>query len=296
MVSRTDVTAFYRRRAARLLPLYYIALLVGLMFVAPTDGLAPFLEQAFLFFTGTFTFTQRYFFPELNFVLWSLSLELLFSLCFPALLFLMRKYGVRRVVIVCCVGALVARFFGVFLILRNDVSMFTGTTTPIFNNIFCRIDDFALGMGLAYLFARKPRLSAPWCYVTGFALLFMGCTLRDFSQDLLPVILEPLSNTLINLGFFLLVAIMLMRPLRVWKLTIENGVLQLIGLMSYSIFVWHGIAIAPLRANTDAVHLIRYAILVFSLSFLTYRYIETSSPKRVRDILPGKSPLDAAAG
>ncbi len=289
MTSRADVLEFFKRRAARLLPLYYLAVLIGLILVAPTDNLLLFAEQSFFYFTGLFSFTQDYFFPALNFVLWSLSLEIIFCAFFPFIIFAMRKFGVWQIVTITCIAALAARFAGFFLIKADVVTLFTGTTTPIFNNIFCRIDDFVLGMGLAVLYVHKPTINGFWFYVTGVLSLLIGFTLRDITAGTIPLYYQPFSNIFINVGFSALLAVMLLQPQWLWKVTIENRVLQLIGLMSYSIFVWHGIAIAPLDPQIDIFHFARYAILVFALSFLTYRYIEMASVKPLRDILPKKS-------
>lgn len=293
MRSWTDAVEFFGRRARRLLPLYALAVLIGLIFIAPSDDLFIFTKKALLFLTASFTFTEKYFFPDENFVLWSLSLEILFCAFFPLLLRAMHAYRAWPVVAACCIVALIARLFGIFLIEDHHAALFTGTTTPIFNTIFCRIDDFALGMGLAFLYVRAPKLRAPWLwYGIGIALVLAGFTLRDATVGLLPLALQPFSNTLVNLGFFALLAVMLLRPNRVWKMTIENPGLQLIGLMSYSIFVWHGVAMAPLNANETPLTLARYVVLVGALSFLTYRYVESGSPKRLRDVLPRRARID----
>jgi peptidoglycan/LPS O-acetylase OafA/YrhL len=286
MSSRADVMEFYRRRAARLLPLYFLAVLIGLIFIAATEDPLPFIKNILLLSTGTFTFTESHFFPEANFVLWTLSIELLFCLVFPLILSTMQKYGVWRIVIGCSVGALAARFFGLFLVQIHVASLFTGTTTPIFDNFFCRIDDFVLGMGLAVVYVHRPQLPARWFYPIGFLLVFIGCSLRDFSEVILPIAVQPLSNTFINLGLFSLIAIMLLQPYWLWRVTLENPVLQLLGMMCYSIFIWHGVANNRLQATTDLFHFVRYVVLVVSLSLLTYIYVESSTPKKWRDLLP----------
>lgn len=286
MSSRTDILHFYRRRAIRLLPLYYISLVIGFIFLTPARNFATILKEAALYATGTFTFTEDHFFPEANFVLWSLGLEILFSMLFPGILILMRKYGTVRTTVVFCVVAMAARFIGFFLIADHVANLFTGTTVPVFNNIFCRIDDFVLGMALAALYIRRSAAVSDWWYLWGAASLLLGFAIRDWTNAGMPLIVQPVSNLFVSIGFFLLMGIMLIQPERIWKIVLENRPMQLIGMMCYSIFIWHGMAFNILHPQRDALHFIAYIIIVFAWSFITYRYIEFRHVKNVRDLLP----------
>ncbi len=287
MLGAADIFTFFRRRALRLFPLYIVALIIGLTLIAPPANFSDLATQVPLYITGIFTFTERHFFPDANFVLWSLGLELLFSLLFPFILICMQKFGVWKMITGLCIVALIARIFGVFMIQEvGAAELFPGTTTPAFNHIFCRIDDFVLGMGLAVLYVRQPQLRALWFYILGFLSLLVGCTLRDLSVGVLPLAVQPFSNTFVNLGMFALITTMLLQPKRIWTLLLENRPLQLIGLMCYSIFVWHGVLIFPLQASTDLLHLALYTVVVCVVSFLSYRYIEFFSIAPLRNILP----------
>jgi peptidoglycan/LPS O-acetylase OafA/YrhL len=51
--------------------------------------------------------------------------------------------------------------------------------------------------------------------------------------------------------------------------------LQLLGMMCFSIYVWHGVLIKPLVSETfNALDYPFYFIVVFVLSALTYRFVE----------------------
>src|SRR5262249_43660717 len=101
MDSLSDVKAFYWHRAFRLLPLYYIVVLVTLTLHAhsPAGHLRWFLELGGL--TSTlFIFSPHGFLPPSNVVLWSVAVEIWFSVLFPFLVMLVNRWRLERVVLV----------------------------------------------------------------------------------------------------------------------------------------------------------------------------------------------------
>ncbi|MGA2552708.1 MAG: acyltransferase family protein, partial [Burkholderiaceae bacterium] len=91
---------FWRHRARRLLPLFYFSLLIGCAtFLDATDVNSGVLLRALLAFLGLSTFFQFSFFPVGNWVLWSLEIEILFSLVFPQLTRIAKARGIATVLL-----------------------------------------------------------------------------------------------------------------------------------------------------------------------------------------------------
>jgi len=67
---------------------------------------------------------------------------------------------------------------------------------------------------------------------------------------------------------------------------LEFRPLQMLGLMCYSIYVWHGIILKQVGHSTDALFLGSYAVIVLFISFLTYRFVEFGSEGDWRKLLP----------
>ena len=95
-----DFWAFYRHRVHRLLPLYFIVVFVSLglhaQFAAGSRNW--YLELGGLLST-LFIFSPHGFMPPSNIVLWSVGVEIWFSLLFPALILAIRKWGMEKVVL-----------------------------------------------------------------------------------------------------------------------------------------------------------------------------------------------------
>src|SRR4030065_1609791 len=85
-----DILKFYRHRARRLLPLYYIPPCVAL-FILGNFWPHYNLERTFAMATLTFNFFPKYFAPPGNTPLWSLGIEIWYCILFPALALLFLK-------------------------------------------------------------------------------------------------------------------------------------------------------------------------------------------------------------
>src|SRR5262245_27016517 len=157
------VRDFYRRRALRLLPLYTLVWVVSLVFVS---GLAlsdpKFYIAAAAFITCLFPFHPDYFEPPGNWVMWSLGVEVSFSVLFPLLVAALHRFGWRRVFTVTLIGALAIRIAGhVYAapgpgIILNFVS----------DSVLGRLDEFLYGMLAAHLYVNRRALPA-WCSWAG---------------------------------------------------------------------------------------------------------------------------------
>ncbi|PCN48036.1 acyltransferase [Curtobacterium sp. 'Ferrero'] len=157
---------FYRRRAARILPLYWIAWIVGGAYAIVAD------HQRFSSLVPSVVLLQSWF-PQKdihfagNSVGWSLSAEMFFYLMFPAVFVLLRRLSVRGTVIV----AVVALFFIFAIPLTLHPTEAAGIRYwLIYLFPVTRFFEFVVGMSLAMILRSGVRFPVPVAATATFAL------------------------------------------------------------------------------------------------------------------------------
>lgn len=280
--SWADARAFYSRRLRRLGPLYAFCVLISMIFSYPHNLLFGLL----MMFTMTFTLSNDMFYPSYNGVLWTLGLEAWFAVVFPLILITVRRFGIWRVFLFTMFSCLAVRLW----------SLSVYWSEPIANGLPGRLDDFMCGVLLAYLFTRQNAKPMRFGLPLGMLLLFIGCQMYDDSRTLegsivaseitMRKIIYPFFYSFSNLGFFFVVDALLRGKHRFLTWCLEHPLLQMTGLMSYSIYVWHFIMMQPLNPLMDSVHLVRYFIMLGLLSLVSYRFIEFGHVASIRKLLP----------
>jgi len=270
-----DIKYFYIHRAKRLLPLYYISVIFSVIFIIHPGESAAFIKQVILMATITFNFTLDEWYPRYNWVLWSLGIEVWFSIIFPFLILAIHKFGIIKVLIATYIVSLITRIIG-----NDEIFTINGPyLNPVRDSLLGRLDEFLLGMYLCYLYTNKleliKRMNTSITFVTGFVLITVACMLWDY------VILEKISknivpyiNIVLDLGLFSLTLSLLIMRTSIIRWFFSNYIAQLLGVMCYSLYIWHGLAISNIITKYDAVHVIGYFLMTFTLSAFTYRYIE----------------------
>lgn len=299
MATHTDVLAFYAHRARRLLPLYYIVVLVTMSLHAKNvaGSSAWYLEFASLLST-LYIFSPRGFMPPSNVVLWSVSVEIWFSLLFPFFVLAIERWRMVRVLLATmAVGAL-------FVIAGKQIPVERiGEFRPFTMGIFAACQEFLLGMLACQLYvaslsdsalrSRLFRLLVPGIAVTIVSFYFM-------QRGGLWLGLRIANGMMFNIGFTLLLLGVLSgpSPLR-WLL--QTWPLQVVGCMCYSIYAWHGIMmnemIPPETARlADTMRLLLpYLAVTLALSILSYRYIEFGRERNWRALFLISEPSAVAA-
>ncbi len=273
-----DARSFLLRRARRLLPLYYISVLVCIIFVYPEK----ILRSILLMGTLTFNFSPDMYFPPLNTPLWSIGIEWWMCLLFPVVVHAMSRFDVRRVLLTILLLSLVMRIAGTWrpVYAHGDFNMIT-------NSVIGRFDDFGWGMALAFLFTVRRSALKSWWFPAGVVSVFASFTLTDWiSLGFASPSLTPFTNIVLDVGFFLVTGSLLGGSLRFIRRIIASWPLQMLGLMCYSVYIWHVVLINPLHATLDATHFVQYLVVLFLLSFLSYRFIEFGHVKEIRTIMP----------
>jgi peptidoglycan/LPS O-acetylase OafA/YrhL len=282
---RDSVITFYKHRAIRLLPLYYTSTFVLLLLASPHQLGDISLYRAFVdYLFATFVYRRVTFFPAENWVLWSLGVELWFSLLFPIIVIAINRYGWRKVLPFVILLALSVRIAGHAIVLSDPRRVLN----YISDSVFGRVDEFAFGMLGAHLFATRRMLARPALQLAaGLFLICASATLWTmWSHGSFAPQTAALFTIPMDIGFLVATNALLVgcatasRALSVWPL-------QMLGLMCYSLYIWHAPLIAHFRASAYTVPTYTaYLGATVLIAWLSYRYIEFGSVSDFRKLLP----------
>ena len=215
---------------------------------------------------------------------------------FPLFVVAADRYGVGRLLAVCLVVSLASRLAGGVLLATAE-----GPYLPLAKGLPAHLDEFAIGMALARLYHHgwlaRCATKANAAVVCGI-LVIVGAVSWQAYVPLSQTV--PAFHSFYQAGLFLLVAGLLAKP-RGWSAwPFTNRPIQIMGMMCYSLYLWH----VPLRTPIFhalyapmphlAVTLPVYVALVAAIAGLSYRYIEFG---RVTDwrslfLLGGGRPVD----
>lgn len=291
MAELEDIKSFYAHRAKRLFPLFLFMAFVSYGFALAAGHSYPL--SLFLSLTTTSMFTASEFFPTINGPFWSLFVEIWFCALFPFLMMAVLKHGVWRVGVVVLLIALVIRGFGA------HVSFIDIHINPVKDFILARMDDFFVGMTIAWLYAKGRIAGGGWRWVVvGLCSLLASALLWDIRlQGRLPLLVVPFLNTLAQVGFgSLLVAAISERSSVPRALSVFP--LRVMGIMCFSLYLWHGILLRP-AFYADLWTLgkqIEFWGLLFVLAAFTFRYIEFPRAPSLRTLFKVAKPCVTAGG
>ncbi|NQX28012.1 acyltransferase [Microbacteriaceae bacterium VKM Ac-2854] len=182
--------AFYRRRLARIYPVFLLAWIIslGVNQIAQTAQLTDLLVPSLL--QSWFPWREVYFAG--NAVFWSLAVEAFFYLVFPFLHRLLVDRATRTIVLVMLVAGAIT--VGVAASTSGlPATDFTRWLTMIFPPL--RLMEFVLGMGVGLLLRRGIRVPVPlWsalvlCVVGYLLAQFVPETMARYTITLLPFVL-----------------------------------------------------------------------------------------------------------
>jgi peptidoglycan/LPS O-acetylase OafA/YrhL len=278
--SAKDAARFYLHRARRLMPLYYLSIFLSMFFFYDIihqdgDGLRNFL----LMITATFNFTVDMWLPKYNPLLWSIGIEIWFCVLFPVFVVITGRTGIFKLFVALSAMALAVRYAGVhyesFFLIDSPYQ------NALKDSLAGRIDDFALGMLIAVIYVRRlgsEPLKRPLIYLAlGLLAIAFGCSLWDMRvTGTLPAFIVPLINNVFHAGFFLVIVSLLSMEGGPVRYLFANRPLQVLGMMCYSVYIWHQLVLfAVIRENDYTVfYLSAYFVVLFAIAVLTYRYLE----------------------
>jgi peptidoglycan/LPS O-acetylase OafA/YrhL len=264
-------SAYFARRSRRLLPMFFLVSTVALLM----NGW--YIEGAFrtylLTLTTLNTFIPGEFIPRINPPLWSISLELWFSILFPVLLFAMARRAAFALVAILALAMLV-RVFGADI---RDPEFFA--INHVKDSIVGRIDDFAIGIIVARLYAagvlRGIGSWVPWAggvLVAGAALGWDAIAMARLS----PYPWSAFLHLIASGGFALILAGCLGSDGLLTRL-VSTWPLRVIGAMCYSLYCWHYLILPSSGMFSEPFSLRANAIFwtwTLGLSLVTFRLIE----------------------
>lgn len=292
MAGWSDAQAFICRRARRLMPLYGIvgilALTLGLQKPFDPSTSRSWIDLA-TFLTVTFNFSPVTFAPRYLYPLWSLGIEIWFSLLFPLLLPLYLRHR----------ALLLATSVLVTLGLRwwAEIPQSSIALNWIGDSLPARLPDFLFGMLAADLALARSRLLNPMTFLLlGVGGVFAGLAVWHFwFLTILPVEAAIIPTLLLDLGFLFGVGFLLTHRtplnalLRLWPV-------RIIGAMSYSVYLWHVpllhrlVLLPPYSFAEKILALSVFLVFLLALSALSYRFIEFGHrPAREIFLLPPRA-------
>ena len=269
METVSDFRGYYQHRAMRLLPLFVFMAIISYL-VGAARGFDR-LGSLLLALSTASMFTSSEFFPKINGSFWSLMVEIWFSGLFPFLLLALLRYRIVVVVLPILVMASIVRIAGAYF------PFFDIHTNPVKDFFVARVDDFLVGMVLAYLFAKQrlPQYRSSLMFVVGWATIIATAFLWDLRmQGIVPQFAVAFFNNLSQVGFGLILVSVLQFG---WpRVLVSIWGLRVLGAMCFSVYCWHGLLITPtLRLEPlDLIAQFEYWCVLILLSSLTYRFIE----------------------
>jgi peptidoglycan/LPS O-acetylase OafA/YrhL len=271
---------FYERRARRILPALVVVIIITSIFV-PFISVHPKYISDFgdsvlstVFFVSNIYFwiTSGYFgsASELSPMLhtWSLAVEEQYYIFFPLLIMLIFPFGRKVIIATLCLisicSLLIAEWGAVnspngnfYLLPSRAWELMAGALAAI----------FYLNASIIKIRSKfSPSLST-----IGFSLILYAYFLFTSTT------LHPTSITLLPVLGTVMVLLFASQSNYVGRI-LSFKLLNFIGLISYSLYLWHQPVLALMKRlysiHLEPIHIVTAIIIIFTLSYLTWRYVE----------------------
>ena len=236
-----ETKLFYKKRIARIVPSYYVSVLLIFAFVSVPAGAYRTIWDGLFDLLPTLTFMQTLF-PDLligtkiNGVLWTAAIEMQFYLFFP---FLARAFAKKPGWTYLGMLVVSALYLRGFALPHADSIRLTVNQLPAFFGVF------ANGMAFAFLFVlagrhlrRSPQLSALAlvALVAGFAILV---TMMKAAPNTKPVQVWQAENRYLLSLVFAAITISAALTFSGVRWLFSNALMRYLSLISYNIYIWH---------------------------------------------------------
>jgi peptidoglycan/LPS O-acetylase OafA/YrhL len=271
------VGRFYRRRAARILPLYWLAWLPGVVYAIVVDNAKVGNQIPSLFLVQSW-FPQKDIHFAANSVGWSLSTELFFYLMFPFFFLLIRR--LPKLTLTVILAAAVVAVIAIPLLL-HPLEPAGASYWAIYLFPVTRFFEFAAGITLALLLRKGVRLPLP-VTVTGLLAFTVAV-----AANWLPLYMLLVAATVIP--FLLLIAsaaesdLQGRRTLLTWKPIVK------LGEWSFAFYLVHLIVLRVVIAVNERtlgmpwwVTTVVGFVLGMILAAALFEYVEKPLEKRLR--------------
>ena len=281
--NRFSLSNFYMRRARRILPALFVTIFISIIFAWNFLIPSSFLQFSKSIISSVFFFSNYFFYFEglvynsdqslLKPLLhtWSLSVEEQFYIFFPLLLIFINKFFRKNLFFIILI----------LFILSFVVAFYTTANNSSFSffSTFSRGWEFLAGAFLAYFEINKNKLKHNnHNLFTSIGLLLILFSLIYFDNNTV----HPSIKTLIPITGVCLVIFFSSSKNYITKF-LSNYFLVKIGLISYSLYLWHFPIFAFARnkakylSDFDKIELLGITIL---LSILSYFFVERPFRKK----------------
>ncbi|WP_458116719.1 acyltransferase family protein [Arthrobacter sp. D2-10] len=275
--------AFYRRRFARIYPVYIVTLGFAATLWALRDPsallrgpLTPFLLQAWVPDSSTYF--------AINVPAWSLSVEAFFYLLFPLAIVWFRRLSTRSIWITCVVLVLMTTTIAFYASLTTAPGELADDTFAVWFSIYfpvARFPEFLLGVALALLMKRGALLHIPWA----MALLLVFATWA--SMSVWPSIYSVSAAYMIPFGALIVSAAQ--RDVRGVPGWLRSPLIVQGGAISYAFYLLHHILIMRLSQQGFADlgfsgWFASVSTLILSLigAWMLHRFVELPADRMLR--------------
>jgi peptidoglycan/LPS O-acetylase OafA/YrhL len=232
-----SIKNFYIRRTLRIFPAYYTMLLVYLIL-----QFYGYIQISKISWLTAITYTKYFNGFYLDWYTrhaWSLSVEEHFYIIWP---------------LIFTIGKNIRKYFTIFLIIIVPVIKIYLNFHPIFwisdYCIFTRVDSIAVGCFVAFYIDRiVKKLEPHWTKVFCLSaiILFLMWTFPSFANKLyLSGIFSPIRlarMTIVNSSISLIVVYSVFGPKGIWYRILNLKIINYIGLLSYSLYLWQEVFI-----------------------------------------------------
>jgi peptidoglycan/LPS O-acetylase OafA/YrhL len=231
---RVSMRGFYRRRALRLFPVLWTVMVVQLIYTLIVhDPLGKELKglAAIALYFGNFSWKFHAVIPDTLGQAWSLAVEEQFYLVWPALLVLLLHFRNRRLTISVMVGLMGVAVVSRFLLFNAGVNWLL-----VYVQTETRLDALMMGSLLAYLLHngyRLPRRTTAYGWLAAAFLILVVVT--SHRED---AWLFDGGFTLVAVAAAFVICAILDSDHGLGRMLAWAPV-QLLGRMSYSIYLWH---------------------------------------------------------
>jgi peptidoglycan/LPS O-acetylase OafA/YrhL len=281
-----SILNFYERRIKRLLPVYFLIVLIFTLFAIiimlpyqlkdyfqSIASSVLFLSNYFFYYESDYFAPSSEFYPLVH--TWSLSIEEQFYLFYPLFLILINKYFKRSI----------SYILAILVILSLTYSIYLEATNPSlgFYSLGSRFWELGSGglfatLSLNSTFARKK--SRKWEILCGFSFLILLALFFDISY--LPSNLQlSFAKILVCLSSGILIlnlekSVLLSRLLR-------GRFLLKMGILSYSLYMFHQPILALLKTYYSNYYgqeelplwnILMAVVLIFITAWISYTYFE----------------------
>jgi peptidoglycan/LPS O-acetylase OafA/YrhL len=264
--------SFYKRRALRIFPLYYLYLIVHFYVLPAIIGSGPNLDlgkQIPVFFylqnmswlTGYPSNGPGHF--------WSLAVEEHFYLLWPLFIWIFPKNRITFIT-----------YFLLFLSIPIKL-YFIKNNIDINYNSFSRYDSILVGSLIA-LFERRQKFSLPNVdgrFYFGLVFIIFLCMSLYVYQDLMFIVKSTFKHVIMSIFAGLLIYFLISNSNNNSYINyiLKSGAFQYFGKISYGIYVWHMMAItivSQFHLQNFIINLIITFLITILLAVISYSTVE----------------------